>query len=358
MHPILKSKQGLSVKNVVCIVIIILSVMLMSCSPHPRRACENPTITMAGSSTVYPISLAMAQAYKKIHANPTIDIHLSSTGEGFHRFSEGQIDIALASRPIKTTEMSQCESNGIRFFELPVGYDAIAIVVNHNNTWARDITTSELAKIWSPDSEGRVTHWNQIRADWPDKPLHLVGPDKNSGTFDYFTKAIVGKAGSSRSDYQSSQDDKLLVRAVSGDPYAMGYFGLSYYLKNTDHLKTLPVDDKDDSNGPGPQLPSQENVINKTYQPLSRPLFIYVSQAAAEQVHLRDFVKYFLNNTQQIVSNIQSVPLSDEVMQTTCDRFSHRISGTAFEGKGSVIGLSMDQLLEMSLEELMNISIQ
>lgn len=338
------------------VVLLLTSIILCSiaCVWNDRATVGSgdTTIILDGSSTVYPISRDMAVAYEQICSSVHIRVCFSGTGKGFQQFSVGSIDIANASRPIKETEIEHCNTNGIQFFELPIGYDAIAVVVSRQNTWARTITTKQLAQIWAADAQGIILRWNQIHPDWPDEPLHLFGPDKASGTFDYFTKAINGTVGVCRSDYTDSDDDDFLAEAIAGDPYALGYFGLSYYVANSDRLNALAVDDEDDTNGAGPQMPSAENVLNETYQPLARPLFIYVSEIAVRQSQVHDFVRFYLDNASKITAENQYIPLSKEITENVKRRFTENTFGTEFGGKGAVIGFNMDQLLDLSIEEL------
>ncbi len=215
-------------------------------------------ITADGSSTVFPITEAVAEEFQQANAGTRVTVGSSGTGGGFQKFCRNETDISNASRPVKAAELEACSKAGIDFIELPVAYDGIAIVVHPKNTWANSITVAELKKIWEPAAQGRVTRWNQVRPDWPDQEIHLFGAGVDSGTFDYFTEAIVGKEAQSRGDYTSSEDDNVIVQGVSGDQYALGYFGYSYYEQNKDKLKALPVDDGDASNGAGPIAPSPE----------------------------------------------------------------------------------------------------
>lgn len=273
------------------------------------------TVSIDGSSTVYPISEAVAEEYLAINPKARVTVGESGTGGGFKKFGRGETDLSDASRPIKQSEIDLCESNGISYLELLVAYDGMAIVVNPNNNWVNDITVEELKKIWEPAAQGVITKWNQIRPEWPNKEIHLFGAGTASGTFDYFTEVINGEVQSCRGDYTASEDDNVLVQGVAGDELALGFFGLSYYENNTDKLKLVAVDDNNDENGVGPILPSIETVKNKTYTPLSRPLFLYVNSKAAEKEIVQDFVKFYLENTVKLSQEVGYVPLSNDEVE-------------------------------------------
>ncbi len=304
-------------------------------------------IQIDGSSTVYPITEAMAEEFQREHPNVRITVGISGTGGGFKKFCSGEIDITDASRPIKPSEIEACKSNGVEFIELPVAFDALSIVVNPQNDWVDYLTVEELRLIWAPESQGKITKWSQVRAGWPDEEMHLFGPGTDSGTFDYFTAAIVGKEGASRGDYQASEDDNVLVQGVANDKYALGYFGLAYYLENKDVLKAVPIDDGNPSNGDGPIPPSPETVLNGTYQPLSRPIFIYVSTKAAERPEVQAFIRFYLDptNAEVLVPEVGYVPLPEKVYQLALNRFAKRVTGSVFGG-GSQVGVSLEELLQ------------
>lgn len=273
------------------------------------------TVSIDGSSTVYPISEAVAEEYLTINNKARVTVGESGTGGGFKKFGRGETDLSDASRPIKQSEIDLCESNGISYLELLVAYDGMAVVVNPNNNWVNDITVEELKKIWEPAAQGVITKWNQIRPEWPNKEIHLFGPGTASGTFDYFTEVINGKAQSCRGDFTASEDDNVLVQGVAGDELALGFFGLSYYENNKAKLKLVAVDDNNDENGVGPILPSLETVKNKTYTPLSRPLFLYVNSKAAEKEIVQDFVRFYLENTVKLSKEVGYVPLSNDEVE-------------------------------------------
>lgn len=269
------------------------------------------SISIDGSSTVYPISEAVAEEYLAINPRVKVTVGESGTGGGFKKFGRGETDINDASRPIKQSEIDLCNENNIKYTELLVAYDGMAIVVNPKNTWATDITVAELKKLWEPAAQGVITKWNQIRPEWPDQEIHLYGAGTASGTFDYFTEAIVGESKSCRGDYTASEDDNVLVQGVASDENALAFFGLSYFENNKDKLKLVPVNDEDDSNGAGAILPTMQTVKDKTYTPLSRPLFIYVNSTAAEKAVVQDFVTFYLENASLLVAEVGYIPLSD-----------------------------------------------
>lgn len=311
-------------------------------TPTPKPALSG-NIVIDGSSTVYLITEAMAEEFRKKHPQVNIMVGISGTGGGFKKFCNGETDINDASRPIKSSEMEQCQKNGIEYIELPVGYDGIAVVVNPQNDWVDYMTVEELKKIWEPDAQGKITRWNQIRPNWPDKPINLYGPGADSGTYEYFTEAIVGKAGQSRGDYQASEDDNVLVHGVASDTFALGYFGLAYYEENKDKLKIVPID-----KGAGPVAPSFETVSDGTYQPLSRPLFIYIKRTSADRPEVEAFIRFYLDpqNAKTLIREVGYIPLTDEAYKLALERFQKRVTGTLFGGKGAQPGIKLEELLK------------
>jgi phosphate transport system substrate-binding protein len=270
------------------------------------------TVLIDGSSTVFPISEAMAEEFMADNRGTQVTVGVSGTGGGFKKFCAGEIDVTGASRPIKQEEKDACAAAGIEYIEVPVATDALTIVINNENTWAENMTTEQLKMLWEPAAEGTITRWNQIDPSWPNEPIDLFGPGTDSGTFDYFTDEIVGEEGASRADYTASEDDNILVLGVSRDPFALGYFGLAYYLENEDALKAVAV------NG---VLPSAEHVTDGTYTPLSRPLFMYVKKSSLDDnAQVRSFMEYVLDNAPEIVPEVGYVPLSD-------DRYASILSG-------------------------------
>lgn len=299
------------------------------------------TIKIDGSSTVFPITDAIAKEFNKTKQNKAdVQVAFSGTSGGFKKFCAGETDISNASRPINAAEMKACDANGIRFVELPIGFDALTVAVNPQNTWAQDITREELKKLWEPAAEKQITKWNQIRSSWPDRPINLYGAGKDSGTFDYFTEATVGQPKASRNDYTASEDDNVLVQGVANDPNALGYFGFGYFEDNQDKLKALAID-----NGKGAILPSRETVEKAQYQPLARPLFIYVNVRANQQKsELREFVKFYLNNAKRIVETANYIPLPEEGYHIAKIHFESGKVGTVFDGKAE-LNLTIGELL-------------
>lgn len=318
--------------------------LLSSCSQV--RSDQLETVEIDGSSTVYPITKAVAEKFNKEDVVPVeIETAFSGTGGGFEKFCAGETDINNASRPIQTDEMVACKEAGVAYIELPVAFDGITVVVNSQNNWAKEITVAELEKIWAPQYQGKITNWNQVRASWPDKPLELYGPGADSGTYDYFTEAVVGKEGASRSDYVASEDDDLLVQEVSKNPNALGYFGLSYYESNPGQMKPLAVD-----SGNGAVLPSSETVGTGKYQPLSRPLFIYINLASAQDnPAVREFIYYYLEKAPEIVAQVGYIPLPEEAYRLDKIHYNKGKVGTVFKGK-SQFDLTIDDMLRQQAE--------
>jgi phosphate transport system substrate-binding protein len=308
---------------------------------QPLASQEKQSIKIDGSSTVYPITQKVVEQYQANQKKTRdIEVEFSGTSGGFDKFCRGETDINNASRPIQLDEMEACNNSEVRYIELPVAFDALTVVVNPQNNWLDKITLEELAKIWSPDAEGKITRWNQVRSGFPDQPFNLYAPGQDSGTFDYFTEAVVGTAGLSRSDLTASEDDDVLVKGVSQDPNALGYFGLAYYEQRANEMKAVAVD-----NGKGAVLPSRETVENAQYQPLSRPLFIYVNAVSAQKNEaLRKFIDFYLAQASELVTEVGYVPLPEEAYHIDKVTFHKGEVGTVFEGK-SQFNLTIPELL-------------
>jgi phosphate transport system substrate-binding protein len=307
-------------------------------------SAESSIIAIDGSSTVFPITEAVAEEFRV--QNPArVTIGVSGTGGGFKKFCNGETAISGASRPIKPSEVSQCKDKAIEYIELPVAYDGISIVVNPANDWASHMTVAELKALFRPEAQGDVKRWSQVRTGWPDQEIHLFGAGVDSGTYDYFTAAIVGTEHASRGDFTSSEDDNVLVQGVAMDKLALGFFGYAYYAENQGKLKLVAIDDERDENGKGPVAPSPASVIDGTYSPLARPIFIYVSRAAVARPEVDAFVRFYLQNGPKLVSEVGYIPLPDRAYTLARKRFDHRVLGSIFGGTGSKVGVSVEALL-------------
>jgi phosphate transport system substrate-binding protein len=322
-------------------------VALLAAPVGARAAGEvTGTITADGSSTVYPITEAVGEEFQKANPKARVTVGISGTGGGFKKFCSGETDLSDASRPIKPTEVELCAKNGVAYVELPVAYDGLAVIVNPKNDWAACMTVKELKVLWEPEAQGKVTRWNQVRPAWPDQEIHLFGAGVDSGTYDYFTEAVVGKEHASRGDFQSSEDDNVLVQGIGADRLALGFFGLAYYEENRDKLKLVAIDDEKDDNGKGCVLPSVETVEQGRYQPLARPLFLYVRTQAAERPEVQAFVGFYLSKANELVREVGYIPLPAEAYRLAQTRFEKRTVGSLFGGKGSQVGVTIVDLLK------------
>jgi phosphate transport system substrate-binding protein len=306
---------------------------------------ETVMIRIDGSSTVAPITEAVAEEFSREHPNRRPIIGVSGTGGGFQKFCGGETDISNASRPIRPTEIEACAKAGIDYIELPVAFDGLAVVVNPGNAWATSITVDELRRMWEPAAQGKITRWNQIRSSWPDRELHLFGAGVDSGTYDYFTEAIIGEEGSSRGDFTSSEDDNVLVQGVAGDELALGFMGLAYFEENRSRLTLVGIDDGNDANGAGPMLPTAETVGTGTYQPLSRPLFIYVAVKSAERPEVQEFISSYFTSP-ELIREVGYIDLPAEAYTLAQRHFDERRTGTAFGKGGSQVGVTIAELLQ------------
>ncbi|NGP76917.1 PstS family phosphate ABC transporter substrate-binding protein [Balneolaceae bacterium YR4-1] len=295
---------------------IFLGMLLASCSGNNSDGLDGE-VKIDGSSTVFPITEAVAEEFRSEAPNVRVTVGVSGTGGGFQKFIRGETDINNASREIKPSEIAEAEEAGVDYVRLSVAYDGLAVVVNPENDWVDHFTVEELKEIWEPTAQGNITRWNQIRDGWPDEEFHLYGPGVASGTYDYFTEAIVGESGSSRGDFTASEDDNVLVQGIATDKYAIGFFGLAYFEENADRLKLLGVKDGEGE----PVEPSLETVSNNTYTPLSRPLFIYISESAAQKKQVQEFVNFYLNNAPELSKDIGYVPMPDSAYQRQKNKF-------------------------------------
>ncbi|MBI4744354.1 MAG: PstS family phosphate ABC transporter substrate-binding protein [Actinobacteria bacterium] len=296
----------------------ILFVAVQGCAEKKEEKAEKETkkeeklsgtIKGDGSSTVFPITEAVAEEFQKENPDVRVTVGISGTGGGFEKFTRGEIDVVDASRPIKDEEKELAAKNGVEYFEFKVAYDGLSVLVNPKNKFVKSLTVAELKKIWEPES--KVSSWKNIRPEWPDEKIILFGPGTDSGTFDYFTKEIVGKEGASRSDYTASEDDNILVEGVASEEGSLGYFGYAYYSANKDKLKLVAID-----GGKGSFLPSEKTIRSGEYFPLSRPLFIYVTKEAFKRTEVKEFVQFFLGEElASLVKQVGYVPLLESELK-------------------------------------------
>lgn len=300
-------------------------------------------VKIDGSSTVFPVTEAVAEDFQKSKKGAVrVTVGISGTGGGFKKFCRGETDISNASRPIAKKEMDVCKEAGIEYIELPVAYDALTVVINPKNDFVKQLSVAELKAMWEPAAQGKVTSWKQINPAFPDKPLKLFGPGADSGTFDYFTEAVTGKSKSSRGDFTASEDDNVLVQGVSRDINALGFFGFAYYEENHGKLKAVPiVNEKGQA-----VLPSNDNVINGSYSPLARPIFIYVNAKAAERPEIKEFVEYYMTHGSKLAKEVKYVPLPAKAYSHNMEQFKAMKKGTKFGGENKV-GLTIEELMKL-----------
>ncbi len=330
----------MNTKYVLCAIPALLSLAFTT----GGAANAQSLVKIDGSSTVFPITEAVAEDFQKAQKGKIrVTVGISGTGGGFKKFCRGETDISNASRPITKSEMEECKKAGITYLEMPVAYDALTVVINPKNTFLKSATVAEMKKLWEPGAQGKITRWNQINPAWPDTPFKLFGAGADSGTFEYFTEAIVGKAKSSRGDFTASEDDNVLVQGVSRDVNAIGYFGYAYYAENKDKLKALPIVNERLGK---PVEPSSDTVINGTYQPLSRPIFIYVNAKAATKPEVKEFINYFNKNADKLVKEVKYVPLPAKAYSYNTETLSKMREGTKFGGENKV-GLTIEELMKM-----------
>jgi phosphate transport system substrate-binding protein len=319
--------------------ILVLSItVLLGLAPTVARA---QIVQIDGSSTVFPVTEAVAEEFQKVKKGKIkVTVGISGTGGGFKKFCRGETDISDASRPILKQEMEACKGAGVEYIELPVAFDALTVIVNPKNNWSPSMTVAELKKIWEPAAQGKITNWNQVRDKWPNAPLKLFGAGADSGTFDYFTEAITGKAKSSRGDFTASEDDNVLVQGVANDVNALGFFGFAYYAENKGKLQAVAVD-----NGKGAVGPSEKTVLDGSYQPLSRPIYIYVSKKTLAKPEVKEFAEFYLQHATKLVKEVKYVPLPEKVYTLGASRVKSGKVGTAFGGHADV-GVTIDDLMK------------
>ncbi|MBF2013830.1 MAG: PstS family phosphate ABC transporter substrate-binding protein [Rivularia sp. T60_A2020_040] len=299
-------------------------------------------VLVDGSSTVFPISEAMAEEFQKANPNVRVTVGSSGTGGGFKKFCNNETDITGASRPIKPSEVELCKKGNVEYIEIPAALDGLSVVVNPKNDFVECLTVQELKTMWEPAAQGKISNWNQIRPSFPNQRLGLYGAGTDSGTYDYFTAAIVGKEGDSRGDYTASEDDNVLVQGVSTDTNGLGFFGYAYYEQNKDKLKVLSID-----NGQGCVKPSPETIADGSYQPLNRPEFIYLKKSALSRPEVKAFVDFYIaKENANLVSQVGYVALPDNILEAIQARIDKGTTGSVFEGEGSTIGVKLEDLLK------------
>lgn len=301
------------------------------------------TIRIDGSSSVYLLTEAIAEEFQRANPRVRVTVGISGTGGGFKKFARGEVDLIGASRPIRAVEDEACRKNKIAYIELPVAYDAIAIVVNPANNWCNHLTVDELKKMWEPEAQGKITRWSQIRKGFPNRPLKLFGAGADSGTYDFFTAATVGKEHASRGDYMSSEDDNQLVQGIASDPNALGFLPFAYYVENQQRLKLVAIQCKCHNNGK-PIKPSEGAVRRNLYH-LARPLFIYVNRKSADKPEVAAFVEFYLKNASTLSKEVGYIPLPKQAYDLALQRFRKRIVGSMFGAKGAQVGVTIEQVL-------------
>ena len=300
-------------------------------------------VKIDGSSTVFPVTEAVAEEFQKAKKQAIkVTVGISGTGGGFKKFCRGETDISDASRPILKKEMDDCKAAGIQYIELPVAFDALTVVINPKNAFIKQMTVAELKKMWEPAAQGKITRWNQVNPAWPNQPLKLFGAGADSGTFDYFTEAVTGKSKSSRGDFTASEDDNVLVQGVATDKGGLGYFGFSYYIENRKKLKAVPIVEKE---GRPAVAPSEKTVIDGSYQPLSRPIFIYVNVKSLDKPEVREFIDYYMKQGPKLAQEVKYVPLPARAYNINLEHVARRKLGTVFGGVAEV-GITIDELLK------------
>lgn len=317
-----------------------MSILLSGLINIINAANAQSIIKIDGSSTVYPITKAVADKFQIAKKNTIkVTVNISGSGGGFKKFCRGEIDIVNASRPILKNEIKDCKNSRVQFVEIPVAFDALTVAVHPENTWSTTMTVAELKKMWEPAAQGKISKWNQINPAWPDESFKLYGADIDSGTFDYFTEAIVGKIKSSRDDFTESENDNVLVEGVASNKNGLGFFGFAYYIEDQTKVTAVAI-----NNGKGGVLPSVETVENGNYQPLSRPIFIYVNAKATEKPETKELVEFYMKNAILLVKEAGFFPLPPRAYITMMEHFNKKRVGTVFNGV-SAVGLTIDELV-------------
>ncbi|HPD64105.1 MAG TPA: PstS family phosphate ABC transporter substrate-binding protein [Bacteroidia bacterium] len=305
-------------KFLLAVLMIIPILVIQSCKTKTDKSDKlSGSISIDGSSTVYPITEAVAEEFRQVQPDVKVTVGLSGTGGGFKKFCRGETDINDASRPIKDEEIELANKNNIKYIDLMIAFDGLAVIVHPENNWCSELTVEELKKIWEPEAQNKITRWNQIRPEWPNEEIHLFGPGVESGTYDYFTEAVVGKSHSSRGDFTASEDDNVLVQGVASDKFSLGFFGLAYYEENMDKLKLVGI-----NSGNGAVLPSLETVRNKSYY-LARPLFIYINNNAAEKKEVQEFVTFYLDHADALSKEVGYIPLTEDELASQNEKWTN-----------------------------------
>ncbi len=324
--------------------LLALAVVVVGCGGGTTES-----VSVDGSSTVFPLTEAVAEEFMEDTQGARVNVGVSGTGGGFSKFLRGDIAVNDASRPISPEEIDKAAQNGVEYIEIPVAYDGLAVVVHPENDWVECVTAGELEELWAPNSS--IDRWSQLRDDFPDRPIDLYGPGTASGTYDYFTEAIMGESGASRSDFTASEDDNVLVQGIKGTETSLGYFGLAYYENNAGDLKALGVDPDQPNSGAPCVTPSAETVQNGTYRPLSRPLFIYVNPAKVTPT-VEKFVEFYLQNAGELASDVGYVAMPDDAYDLALERFQSRTTGTVFGAEDvDVTGTRVEQMLRSAMSD-------
>lgn len=322
---------------------LLVIALLAGCGGGDDSDGLSGSIRIDGSSTVYPLSEAVAEEFLNAHPDVSVTVGESGTGGGFSKFLREETAINDASRPITSTEREQARENGIEFIEIPVAYDGIAVTANPDVDFVECLTVEELRSIWRPNNP--VSNWSQVRDGFPDLPIELYGPDTASGTYDYFTEAVMGESGASRADYTSSTDDNVLVRGVSGTPGALGYFGYAYYKNNADNLRRIALDPDSLDSGASCTPPTDSTIQSGSYRPLSRPLFMYIRADVADQEAIQQYIDFYMENAEELAAAVGYVPLSEEAYDLAHQRFQNRVTGTLFGQDDVSAGARVENVL-------------
>ena len=308
-------------QNIIILGVVIVIALFFMLKPKGAPTSDlTGKVKVDGSSTVFPITEAVAEEFGKVNPGVRVTVGVSGTGGGFKKFCKDETDINDASRPIKDKEVKLCEPNNIGYIEIPVAFDGLSVVVNKDNDWIDYLTVDELNAIWKAGSTKRM--WSDVRSGWPRKPIKLFGPGTDSGTFDYFKEAIIGKKNNIRADFDKSEDDNFLVNGVAGNKYAMAFFGYAYYKENSSKIRVVPID-----GGSGPISPTEVTINDGTYAPLSRPIFIYVNSNSAEKTQVAAFIDYYIENAKNLVGEVGYIPLPDSDYDKASERFKNRMTG-------------------------------